>query len=139
MAQIDRILHDGEVSHKELESIIRRLNHAAYIIPLARIYLNRFRNLLKRHKMRKFITLIAETTADFFLWKQFLSLAHSGIDINLIVERRPDQIYITDSCEYGIGGFSVKTGKAFRYEIPPYLRFKVSNNVLEYLAEVVAI
>ena len=33
----------------------------------------------------------------------------------------------------------MKTGQAFRFEIPPHLRFCVSNNILEYLAEVVAI
>ena len=68
-----------------------------------------------------------------------MSLAYSDIDINLIVERRPDQICITNSWEYGIGGFSIKIGKVFWYEIPSRLRLKVSNNVLEYLAEIVAI
>ena len=69
IAQINRILHHGKVSPKELESIIGWLNHAAYIIPLACHYLNPFPNLLKRNMIKKFITLTAETTIDFFLWK----------------------------------------------------------------------
>ena len=48
-------------------------------------------------------------------------------------------MFITDSCECGLGGFSIGTGRAFRYKTPENLRFRVSNNVLEFLAEVVAI
>ena len=61
------------------------------------------------------------------------------MSINLIIERQPTTIFVTDSCEAGIGGFLVKTGRAFRFEIPDHLRFRVSNNVLEYLALLVAI
>ena len=115
------------------------MNHAAFVIPLSRHYLNRLRNLLTRLKHHHQIHLTKEAILDLKLWLRFLRLAHDGVSINLIIERRPDSLFVTDSCECGLGGFSVKTGRAFRFEIPPHLRFKVSNNVLEYLAEVVAI
>ena len=70
---------------------------------------------------------------------RFLNFSQSGISINLVLERRPGGIYITDSCECGIGGFSLKTGRAFRWCIPPHLRFRVSNNMLEHIAEIVEI
>ena len=48
-------------------------------------------------------------------------------------------MFITDSCECGIGVFSMKTGRAFRFELPVHSRFRVSNNILECLAGIVAI
>ena len=61
-------------------------------------------------------------------------MANDGININLLVERQPNHLFITDSCENGIGGFSLKSGRAFRFEIPNHLKGRVSNNVLEHLA-----
>ena len=138
-AQINTILDLNFVLPKDLESLIGRLNHAAFVIPLSRHYLNRLRNLHSRLKHHKHIHLTKEVVLDLQLWLHFLHRAHEGISINLIIERQPDCIFVTESCEYGLGGFSMKTGKAFRYEIPYYLRFRVSNNVLEYLAEVIAV
>ena len=60
------------------------------------------------------------------------------MSISNVLERRPDNICIIDSFKHGIGGFSLLTGRAFRFKIPPHLRFKVSNNILECLAEIVA-
>ena len=64
-------------------------------------------------------------------------MANDGININLLVEREPNHLFITDSCENGIGGFSLKSGRAFRFEIPNHLKGRVSNNVLDHLAEIV--
>ena len=61
------------------------------------------------------------------------------ISLNLIIERYPDYIYITNSYKNGIGGFSILTGRAWRFKLPEYLKGKVSNNVLEYLVEIIAI
>ena len=68
---------------------------------------------------------------------EFLKKARKGISINIIIDRRPTNIFAMDSCENGIGGFSAETGKAFRHEITNNLRFKVSNNVIEFLSEVI--
>ena len=62
-----------------------------------------------------------------------------GISINLIIERLPNHIFITDSCENGIGGFSLKTDQAYRFELPDHLKGRASNNILEYLAKIVCI
>ena len=137
--QINSILKSGKVAPKKLESLIGRLNHAAFVIPLCRHFLNRLRNLLSRLKHHKLIHLTKETLADLCLWLNFLKQANNGISINLIIERRPDCIFVTDACEHGIGGFSVRTGNAFRFDIPKHLLFRVSNNVPEYLAEIVAV
>ena len=44
--------------------------------------------------------------------------ATSGIDINLLVYRTPDHIIRTDACEFGLGGYSLTTGLAWRWKVP---------------------
>ena len=47
-ADIKRILQQGAVGRKTLESTIGRLNHALHIVPQALYFINRIRNLLHR-------------------------------------------------------------------------------------------
>ena len=65
--------------------------------------------------------------------------ANNSIFINLIIEHSPNSIFITDACDYGLEGFSVRTRKVFYYKIPAHLRFHISNNMLKFLSEVIAI
>ena len=65
--------------------------------------------------------------------------AHNSISFNLIVFRQPTKIYISDACLYGMGGFSVTSGRAWMLKLPPELVGLVSNNVLEFLAEIICI
>ena len=61
------------------------------------------------------------------------------MSINLLINRRPSKIYLSDSCPHGLGGFSCLSGRAWRIIIPDDLIGKVSNNLLEFLAEVTCI
>ena len=139
-SQIEDILNRKYTTKAELDSLIGRLNHAAMVIPLARHFLGRLRHLASKASRRKQrLYLSSAIIHDLKLWLKFLKMANDGIDINLLIERQPNHLFITDSCENGIGGFSLKSGRAFRFEIPSHLKGRVSNNVLEYLAEIVAI
>ena len=42
--EIDNLLQNKKSKHKELESILGKLNHAAFLIPLSRYFLNRIRH-----------------------------------------------------------------------------------------------
>ena len=126
----------------ELESTLGRLNHVAYIMPLARHFLNKLRLRLhhRRHNNQQ-ITLTAEEVADLALWELFLEQAHSGISMNRVTVRRPSQLCWSDSCPFGIGGFLL-SGKAWRIRIPdssPIFGVDTANNVLEFLGMVVTI
>jgi hypothetical protein len=57
--------------------------------------------------------------------------------MNLLTFRRPTNIIISDACPDGMGGFRIKTGKAWRYKLPE--NHKLHNNTLEWLANVVTI
>lgn len=66
----------------------------------------------------------------------FLTHAKQGIDMNLITYRRPTHVYRSDSCPAGLGGYS-HAGFAWRYQLPPHLQFRASNNLLEHIAAIV--
>jgi hypothetical protein len=69
------------------------------------------------------------------LW--FLEIARQGINMNLVAFRRPTHVYRSDSCPFGLRGYSDE-GFAWRFKIPKDLRFQASNNLLEYIALIIS-
>ena len=67
----------------------------------------------------------------------FLVIAKNGINMNLNAFRRPTHIYRSDSCPFGLGGYSDK-GFTWCFEIPEVLRFRASNNLLKYVASIIS-
>jgi hypothetical protein len=126
----------------ELESTLGRLNHVAYIIPLARHFLNRLRlRIRQRQHKNQELSLNHEELADLDLWLFFLSKAHNGISLNRVTVRQPSKICWSDSCPYGIGGFLL-SGRAWRIRIPrssPIYGVDMANNVLEFLGMMVTV
>jgi hypothetical protein len=136
------VLSTGKTKFADLESLVGRLNHAAYVIPLSRHFMNRLRiRLQKRTFAKQELTLSKAELADLELWLDFLRQAWSGISMNLLTIRRPTRIGISDSCPYGLGGFSW-SGRAWRLRIPrksPLHGDSVANNFLEFLAMMITI
>ena len=93
--------------------MLGRLNYAAFVIPMAWHFLNRIRNLMARLKHHKFIRITNEVHLDLELWLSFLGRTHKGISLNLVIKCQSDTLYVTDSCEYGLGGFSVTTSRVW--------------------------
>jgi hypothetical protein len=56
--------------------------------------------------------------------------------MNLLVFRLPDQVYYSDSCLAGLGGYS-NQGYAWHFKVRDELQFRASNNLLEFLAAIV--
>jgi len=67
---------------------------------------------------------------------RFLDVAKNGISMNLVAFRKPTHVYRSDSCPFGLGGYSDQ-GFAWRFEIHEELRFRASNNLLEYIASII--
>ena len=65
------------------------------------------------------------------LWQSFLWKAAQGISINRLVCRWPTRI---DACPQGIGGYWLKSGIAWRYQLPEELLGRATLNTLEFLA-----
>ena len=131
------------VLQQDLESLVGRLNHAASIIPLSRHFLNEIRNRCARGPRRGKlqIRLTAEEKSDLELWESFLTTANKGISINLLVIRNPTRMAWSDSCPFGLGGYTL-AGTAWRIRVPkeaPYYGDDSVNNVLEFLGMAISV
>lgn len=137
---IAEILRTGTVTFGDLESCVGRLNHAAYVIPLSRHFLGRlYARITPAKPKRQQLTLSQVELDDLKTWLHFLDNARSGISMNLLTHRTPTNIGISDSCPYGLGGFTWH-GRAWRLRIPtesPLYGLHTANNALEFLAMVV--
>jgi len=128
------------VKLRTLETMVGRLQHVANIMVKGNHFLGRLRSAVIRAADKfKGTCLSSEETRDLVLWKDFLVVAHTGIDLNLLTTREPNNILRTDACEHGLGVYSLKTGPAWRWEIPLHLRGRKLINFLEFLACVVGI
>ena len=103
---INNILTRGTSTAKELETTIGRLGHLGAIVPFVYHFLSRLRDLQWRATKRRLIDIPQPCRDDLGLMLSFLHKAHTGIDINLLSFRRPTHIYRSDSCSYGLGGYS---------------------------------
>jgi hypothetical protein len=121
----------------QLETLVGRLNHAAFVIPLSWHFLGRlYRRLKRRRRKDQGITLHRSEIDNLKLWTKFLSKARAEISLNLITHRRPAKLGLSDSCPYGLRGFSW-SGRAWRIQIPTdsvLYGDDTVNNVLEFLA-----
>ena len=127
------------VTKQDLESLIGRLNHIGFIIPLARHFLNRLRSALRycEKANRRKVKLTRLQLDDLHHWLTFIDQAGSGINLNLITYRQPTRVLRTDACQHGIGGVSLTTGTAWRFELPSSLLGRTSLNCLEFLGNYV--
>jgi hypothetical protein len=79
---VTRILAKRTCMVKELETLVGRLNHAAYILPTARHFLRRIQNGLSRQGGRRNHRLDPEALKDLLLWEGFVAQAHGGISMS---------------------------------------------------------
>ena len=127
----------------EMESMVGRLGHTSYAIPLTRHFLDRLNRTIAKSDTRKSTplgTLTTETVHDLRLWETFLVKAHKGVSLNLVVTRKPTRICWSDACPFGIGGYSLTTDRAWRVRIPKdciLFGHPGINNLLEFLGMVV--
>ena len=139
MNELDELLSLERVSQKQLESILGKLNHAAFIIPLSRYFLNRLRHTESLSKKFGPQKLSQGTREDILLFKDFLSIMNlKGSSIQNITHSLPDVFCWSDACEFGLGGFNSK-GLAWQWKIPKNLRGRASINLLEFIASIITI
>jgi hypothetical protein len=140
---LEEVISHGSASIEALDSLIGRLNHASFLVPLSRHFLNGLREKTSPTgwARRRTVRLSYEEIEDLKLWRKFLKTAHSGISMNLLTIRTPTLIAWSDSCPFGIGGYTLG-GRAWRLKIPPESSFfgdDSVNNVLEFLGMAVSV
>ncbi len=133
---LDRILSNGHahVTAKDLETTLGRLNHAAFVNPYARHFTGRLYKACSRSRQHGKTRLTRPQLDDLALWKRFLWKAAQGISINRLVCRWPTRIVRVDACPQGIGGYCLKSGIAWRYQLPEDLLGRATLNTLKFLA-----
>ena len=138
--QIEEVIKAKTVNYKTLESILGRLENVAIIVKMFGHFLNNIRSIqIKASKTKHNQKLTKNAIAELKLSQSFLKRAHDGINMNVLTFREPNRIYIGDASEHGLGGMSIKSGKAWRYLIPPKLRGRAHINLLEFLVQVISI
>lgn len=98
-----------KITAAALDNLIGCLNHAAYIIPMARHFLNKLRrkkNSVIRFHRNQTLRLSKEEKIDLELWLSFLQSARNGISLNNLTYQNPSQVGISNLSPFGLGGFS---------------------------------
>jgi hypothetical protein len=136
---IDTCIRHRTAKHADRDSLVGHLNHVGTIIPLGRFFLGDLRRYTRPTKYKnRNINLNDKEIAVLLVWRNLLHRASLGINLNLLTHRKPTNITITDACPTGMGGFSVSSGKAWRwYFDDPILH--LHNNTLEFIASVIGI
>ena len=107
------------------------------VVPGVHHFLSRLCELQQLATRRRSVRISEDCHKDLLLMLRFLNIAKQGIDMNLVAFRCLTHVYRSDSCPFGLRGYSDK-GFAWRFEIPEDLRFWASNNLLEYIASIIS-
>jgi hypothetical protein len=140
LRDIDTIILARKVHFKVLESVMGRLNHVACILNPMRHFMGRLYRALFRAKARSgWTSLSTHELQDLSIHRDFLRYAKRGVLLNNIAFRKPAHIYRSDASEFRMGGYSILSGRAWRWELPLTLRLRTSINSLEFIASVITI
>ena len=112
--QIQEVIRLRKSSNDNLESIIGRLGRVAYAVPHARFFLNRLRHLQMKTTKQKSVSIPQSVIDDLLLFIKYIKQCSIGTSINNLIFRRPSQFFWSDSCPFGLGGYSAR-GRAWRY------------------------
>lgn len=133
---LEDMIKKGKTTISKLESTVGRLNHAPFLIPLSRHFLNGLQSKFQyRRASRQTVRLSQNDLDNLDLWRTFLGKANEGISINLLTMRNPSRVGWSDSCPFGLGGYLL-SGRAWRIRVPEQSNFFGNdsvNNVLEFL------
>jgi hypothetical protein len=126
----------------DLETLVGWLNHAPYGIPLARHFLNHLCMRIKvRRPKKQQMQFSRDELLNLHLWQRLLLAAKRGVSLNPLTIRMPTLIGWSDSCPFGIGGYSL-SGRAWRVRIPRsslLYGLSVFNNLFKFLGMVINI
>jgi hypothetical protein len=130
-------------SYDELETLVGRLNHVCFIIPLARHFMSRLPWLLEEGgRLGRGIWLRLQVLADLGRWLSFLRIAFKGISLNLISFHTTTHVFCSDAAKHSIGGVCGLSGKAWSLKLPPDCRFECckgkSLNLFEFLGGIIS-
>jgi len=139
-SNIKEMLKNPKVNKNQMETLIGRLDHVAFLMDMLRHFMSRLRNAIQRTLKTRITTLSSSETEDLKIMDKFLITASSlGVSLNLLTFRKPTHLYRSDASLHGLSGYNIITGRAWRIELPVDCRFRTSLNSLEFIATLIAI
>jgi hypothetical protein len=71
--------------------------------------------------------------------KNLLQWANTRISLHLITLCSPITYILSDTCEYGLGGYNIYSGRVWRFQLPIDCIGRAHINTLEFVASVISI
>jgi hypothetical protein len=133
---IQEMFNHGWTTHGELESNIGQWVHIGQIIPFIHHFLSQLCFLMQQAKKKRQININKVCREDLQFLLHITKTCAAGVDLNSVTCRQPTHAYKLDSCPAGLRGFSHQ-GFAWRFYLPPEIKFRVSNNLLKHLAAII--
>ena len=119
-----------EVTRKELDRLMGKLQFVANCVCPGRVFVQRLRQqMIQMGENRKY-TFATEVKRDINWWRIYLPKYNQVSIMWMACEPEPDAIFATDSCLQGMGGLS--RDKYFHAEIPQHLRESVEHSIVHY-------
>ncbi|KAL7526102.1 hypothetical protein ACHAWF_006679, partial [Thalassiosira exigua] len=130
---IHDIINKKWATYDSLKTLVGRLEHACFVIPSARHFMNRLRRLKDKADKYKSAKIDNESMKDLILWIKLLNRAEKGISINNVIFRSPSSTVITDASETGIGGYCLSSDYLWRYPFSILEQRSFTLNTKEYI------
>ena len=92
--------------------------------------------MLRKSANKRRINMNTNVIEDVKLMLFLLEETYIGVNMNLLVYRKPTKVYRSNLCPAGLGGY-ISNGFAWIFYTPLWLKFRASNNLLENLAAVI--
>jgi hypothetical protein len=129
------------VEIEDLETTVGRLGHVGMMLPASRHFLGRLRHLVTRGQAKghRWVRLTSHAKADLRLFQRILTRTRRGVSMNNIVFRKPTHLYRSDASGKGLGGYSILSGAAWRFPLPPGILDSITLNTLEFIGCVVTL
>ena len=137
---LDEWLSRNTVNRKTVEEIVGKLNFVASCVRPGRLFIARLLEFLRGLPKVGQYEVTEEFRKDLLWWKKFLP-TYNGVSMMALEEwSRPDEIFASDACLEGCGGWFPEKGEYFHAQFPEGIkRQELSINGLELLTIVVAV
>ena len=113
---LDSFLDCSSISHKDLLSLIGKLDNVVTILKMMGHFMNNIYSLDQKAEVAfpHSVKIQRRAKEDVKLHKIFLQKSQKGISMNLLTFRKPTHTTIGYACQYGLGDFHVESGVGWR-------------------------
>ena len=136
---LEKWLKKSHVTRKEVEVMVGKLAFVASVVRPGRLFVSRLLEFMRgMPQVGKFVV-TDEFRKDLLWWQKFLP-HYNGVSMMALESwSRPDEIFATDACLIGCGGWYCEKQEYFHAEFPAFIaNMELSINALELLTIVVA-